>query len=291
MIARSSIAGLCAALCAVAALPAWAKPPKAEPAAAAATPAPAPVAAPAAEPTPAAPAAPGLLILAADDDGLVAEVSGTIVGLKKGDNRFDLPAGSARVVVKTAAGKVVHEGVAVIPSAAQERIAIISLGKLEVRAPANAKVAVDGKDLTASGDAYAADLQPGSHSVLVTSTGHVGKKGTVEIEAGKKAAIAASLEAFEPAGHETLAWVGIIGGSALVVAALIIEANTKFDQAGGDPMRWTLLGVGSAGLVGGTMLLKSAMDDAATPPVQDGTFDVKVTQVRGGAMARLAMRF
>lgn len=291
MTARSSIAGLCAALCAVAALPAWAKPPKAEPAAAVATPAPAPVAAPPAEAAPPAPAAPGVLVLVADDDGLVAEVSGTIAGLKKGDNRFDLAAGSARVVVKTAAGKVVHEGVAVIPSAAEERIAIVSLGKLEVRAPAQSKVAVDGKDLTASGDAYAADLQPGSHSVVVTSAGRIGKKGSVEIEAGKKAAIAANLEAFEPAGHETLAWVGIIGGSALIVAALVVEATTKYDEAGGDPVRWTLLGVGSAGLVGGTLLLKSAMDEAAAPPVKEGTFDVKVTQVRGGAMARLAMRF
>ncbi len=285
---RLCVAGLSALLCAAIALPAAAKPPRAQPEPAAA-PEPAPV--PEAAPPAPVPAAPGVLVLAADADGLVAEVSGAVVGLKKGDNRFDLPAGSAKVLVKTAAGKVVHESVAVIPSAGEERVTLVTLGKVEMRVPAQAKVLIDGKEVPATAGACSADLEPGTHSLLVTGPGHVGKKGSFEIESGKKAAIAAVLDVYNPPGHEDLAWAGMIGGGALIVAALVIEGTTKFDQLGGDAVRWSLLGVGTAGFVGGTLLLKSSMDEAATPPVLDGKFDIKVSQIRGGAMTRLGMRF
>jgi len=291
---RVCIAGVCAALGTVWAAAALARPTKTT-----APKAPAPAIAPAPDPAPIAqapdaapaPVAPGALILNADADGLIAQVSGALVGLKKGSNRTEQPAGSAKVLVKTPAGRVVFDGVIVIPSGGEERVDLTSLGQLGVRTPADAKVTVDGKPLTAAAGGFAAELEPGTHSLLVTAPGCIGKKGSVDIEAGKKTTMTAKLDPFAPPGHTKLAWAGILGGGALIVAALVIESTSKFDEFGGDPVRWTLLGVGTAGFVGGTLLLKSGMDEAATPPTQDGTFEVKVSQVRGGAMAQLGMRF
>jgi hypothetical protein len=75
----------------------------------------------------------------------------------------------------------------------------------------------------------------------------------------------------------------------LVVAAIAIDALSTYDELGGDVTRWSLLGVGAAGFVGGTILLKHTLDEAA--PVKDVRYDVKVAGLRGGAVANLSLRF
>lgn len=264
---------------------------------------PAPTPAPAAEPAPApatppAAAAPGTLVVVADADGLVAELRAgsdtRAVGLKKGENRFEYPAGVVKIVIKKADGATVHEAEVQVPSGAEARVQFASRGQLVVKAPEGGKVEVDGKALEAKDGQVAADVDPGDHSVVVTAPGKVGQKGQVGVTAGKTTTVQAKLDAFQPAGNTTLAYVGMIGGGALVVTALVIDATTRFDELGGDATRWGLFGVGAAGFVGGTILLKSTMDEQ--PPVQDRGFDVQVSGVglaptKGGAMAQVQLKF
>lgn len=251
--------------------------------------------APAVAPAPAAAperAAPGALIVTADADGLVAEVAGTVKGLTKGDNRFDLPSGTLRVVIKGKDGKVLHDAEATIPAAGEARVAVASIGKIDVKAGTDAKVELDGKALAGKDGRFTAEAEPGARSLVVKRPGHVGRKGVVAVEAGKTASVDANLQAWSsPDTNQTGAWVAILGGGALILTAVAIDALGSFDDVGGDATRWAFLGIGTAGFVTGTIALKSKLAAAAAPPVEDGTFDVRVGGGRSGAGVQLAWRF
>ena len=263
--------------------------PKAPEAAAAVAPAPAPVALPAAV-TAEAPLAPGSLILVVDADTDEATIGGQAASLKKGDNKLDMPAGKVAWTVKFANGLTV-KGEANVPAGGEARAEAWSAGKLLLHVGEGAKVEIDGKAAQVAAGQVLQDVGIGSHTVIVTQPGYVGRKASVDVTGGHTTEITASLEKFDMPVNNVLAWVGIVGGGALVVTALIIDAATQYDKVGGEATRWTLLGVGTAGFVGGTLLLKHNMDEVGTPPTKDGTFDVKVTRWGNGAMALLGWRF
>ncbi len=272
--------------------PAFAKvaPPKPKaPEAAAAVPAPAAVALPVAA-TAEAPLAPGSLILVVDADTDEATIGGQAASLKKGDNKLGLPAGKIAWTVKFANGLTV-KGEANVPAGGEARAEAWSAGKLLLHVGEGAKVEIDGKVAQVAAGQVLQDVGIGSHTVVVTQPGYVGRKASVDVTGGHTTEITASLEKFDMPVNNVLAWVGIVGGGALVVTALIIDAATQYDKVGGEATRWTLLGVGTAGFVGGTLLLKHNMDEVGTPPTKDGTFDVKVTRWGNGAMALLGWRF
>ncbi len=265
-------------------------PPKPKaPEAAAVAPAPAPVALPAAV-TAEAPLAPGSLILVVDADTDEATIGGQAASLKKGDNKLGMPAGKVAWTVKFANGLTV-KGEANVPAGGEARAEAWSAGKLLLHVGEGAKVEIDGKAAQVAAGQVLQDVGIGSHTVVVTQPGYVGRKASVDVTGGHTTEITASLEKFDMPVNNVLAWVGIVGGGALVVTALIIDAATQYDKVGGEATRWTLLGVGTAGFVGGTLLLKHNMDEVGTPPTKDGTFDVKVTRWGNGAMALLGWRF
>lgn len=257
--------------------------------------------APIAEPTPApaepvaAPAKPSILIIAADADFSLTIKSGTTerkIDLKKGENRIELPQGHfvlqadpARMRAEPAEGDLTEPG-------GEVRILLTTQGKVAVAAPGlDARVEVDGKALVAHDGKAQAELPAGPHSVIVRKPGHYGAKGTVDVAPGRTADVSAQLERFEGNGNKTFAWAGIIGGGALIVAAIAVDAFSKYDDIGGDATRWTLLGLGSVGFVGGTILLKGYLDEEAAPPVKDARFDVKVAALPGGALAQIGGKF
>jgi hypothetical protein len=249
---------------------------------------------PAPAPAPAPAAAAGKLIITADSDDLVAEIKAPaseprLVGLKKGENTIEVTSGSVQVSVQTKGGrKVVEQGVDV-PAGGQAQLAVRSRGILLVQVPADADVQVGGKDVDADAGKFQVELEPGSHSLVVQRPGQFGQKGSVTVEAGKTATVAPQFEAYDYGGRKTYAYAAIIGGGALVVAAIAVDALSSYDELGGDVTRWSLLGVGAAGFVGGTILLKHTLDEAA--PVKDVRYDVKVAGLRGGAVANLTLRF
>ena len=252
-------------------------------------PAPAPVALPAVV-TPEAPPAPGALILVVDADTDEATVGGQAASLSKGENRLALPAGSVAYVIKFASGLTV-KGDAVVPPGGEVRASAWSTGGILLHVGEGAKVEVDGKALPVVAGQAAADLGIGSHTVVVTQPGYIGRKASVDVTGGHISEITANLQKFEVPVDNTVAWVGILGGGALVITALIIDAATDYNKVGGEATRWTLLGVGTAGFVGGTLLLKHNMDAVGLPPTQDGTFDVKISRWGSGAIASLGWRF
>lgn len=240
------------------------------------------------------PAAPGKLVITADADDLVAEIKAPgseprLIGLKKGENPLEVAAGSVQVSVQTKGGRKVLEQSVEVAAGGSAQLAVRSRGILVIQVPADADVAVAGKDVDADAGAFRVELEPGSHSVVVQRAGHFGQKGSVTVEAGKTATVAPQFEAYDYGGKKTYAYAGIIGGGALVVAAIAIDALSKYDEFGGDVTRWSLLGVGAAGFVGGTILLKHTLDEAA--PIKDVRYDVKVAGLRGGAVANLSLRF
>ena len=257
-------------------------------------PAPAPVVVAPAAPSPtvveAPPPAPGALVVVVDADADDAMVGGQSIALKKGENRVSLPAGNVEYVVKFASGITV-KGVATVPAGGEARAEAWSGGRLVVHVGDGGKVEVDGKPAVVAGGQAALDLPIGTHTVVVTQTGHIGRKASVDVTGGHTSEIMANLDVFAVDVHNGLAWTGIIGGGALIVAALVIDGVTTYDKVGGEATRWSLLGVGTAGFVGGTLLLKHNMDEVGTPPTQDGTFDVKITRYGNGAMALLGWRF
>ncbi len=257
------------------------------PAAEVVVPAPVPLPAPA---TAEAPLASGALILVVDADTDEATVGGQGASLKKGENKLGLPAGKVAYAVKFPSGLVV-KGEASVPPGGEVRAEVWSAGKLLLHVGEGAKVEIDGKAAQVASGQVLQEAGIGSHTVIVTQPGFIGRKAAIDVTGGHTTEITANLEKFETPVDDTLAWIGIIGGGALVVTALVIDAVTQYDKVGGETTRWSLLGVGTAGFVGGTLLLKHNMDEVGTPPTQDGTFNVKVTRWGNGAMALLGWRF
>lgn len=294
MLHRALIAFLMTALFAA---PAVAKPEAkkkpAPPAAAPVAPPPAPAPAPVALPAPVtveAPLAPGALILVVDADSDDANIGGQITALKKGENRLGLPAGPLSYAVKFANGLTV-KGETNVPPGGEVRAEAWSAGKLLLHVGEGAKVEIDGKTAQVASGQVLQEVGIGSHTVVVTQPGYIGRKASVDVTGGHTTEITANLDKFDVPVNNALAWVGIVGGGALIVTALVIDAVTEYDKVGGEATRWSLLGVGTAGFVGGTLLLKHNMDEVGLPPTKDGTFDVKVTRWGNGAMALIGWRF
>lgn len=246
--------------------------------------------------TPEAPLAPGALLLVVDADTDDATVGSQGASLKKGENRFALPAGNVAYAVKFASGLTV-KGDAKVPPGGEVRAEVWSTGKLLLHVGEGARVEIDGKATPVVAGEALADAGIGSHSVIVTQPGFVGRKASVDVTGGHTSEITANLEKFEVPVDNTLAWVGILGGGALVVSALVIDAVTEYNKVGGEATRWSLLGIGTAGFVGGTLLLKHNLDEVGMPPTKDGSFDVKITRLLSpngscnGAMAMLGWRY
>ena len=248
------------------------------------------------EPAPATPTTPipGKLILQADADDLVAEVRAPgseprMVGLKKGDNSVDVASGAVQVSIQTKGGRKVSDATVDVPAGGEGKLAIRSRGTVIIQVPADADVSLDGKEVEGQEGKFTAELEPGAHSLVVQRAGHFGQRGEVSVVAGKTATVAPQFEGDDYGGKKTYAYAAIVGGGALVLAAIALDALGKYDDFGGDVTRWSLLGVGAAGFVGGTILLKHTLDEAA--PVKDVRYDVKIARLQGGAVATLGLRF
>jgi hypothetical protein len=177
-----------------------------------------------------------------------------------------------------------------VQTAAQPlKVAVVSRGRVVIQVPADADVELDGKEVKADKGAFTLDADPGSHTLLVQRAGQYGQKGSIEVAVGKTTTVPVTFQGWDAGGKKTWAWVAMLGGGALIATAVTINAVSKYDEIGGDAARWTLFGLGTAGFVGGTVLLKHAMDEQA--PVQDTRFNVQVGQTRGGAMATVGWKF
>ena len=250
----------------------------------------APDAAPA-EPEPAPePPKPGHIIITADADDLVAEVAGAVHGLKTGSNSIEVAAGDWTVVVRTKAGKAIGSYPAHVDPGADANVTVVSTGALVIPVENGRTVEISGKAVEAKDGKVEARFAAGKVPVVVKEPGKTGIKGDVEIMMGKTATIDPKLEAFDP-GNKTLAWVGILGGGALVLTGVLMESFVDASSAGGDATRWTMMGVGTAAFVGGTILMKNILAKENDPPVKDGTFDVRLSASRNGGAASLALRF
>lgn len=275
------------------ALPAAAqdRPPPATPA-----PATAPEAGPAPEPAPAPPppAAPGTLVLQADADDLLADLTAggatQRIGLKTGDNRVELAAGAVDVLITGKDGREVQRRSLTLGSGETQTLAIVSRALVRILAPADATVELDSKeqDVKSKGPTDL-KLVPGPHKLVIQRPGYFGRSAEVTAVAGKTTTVHVELDEYNAGGKKTWGWVGLIGGGALVVTAIAVDSFSKFDELGGDATRWSLFGLGAAGFVGGTMLLKAAMDEQA--PIKPGSFRMDVTGTRGGAAAQLSVAF
>ncbi len=246
-------------------------------------------------PSPETPAEPakatsGALILTLDADAVSAEVAGQAASLKKGANRLALPAGPVAYSVVFEGGLTV-KGDAVVPAGGDATAFVYSRGTITVTAGEDAKVEVDGKSVIGGAGKYTGDAALGSHSVVVSRTGYSGRKGNVDVVAGKTTEVEANLEKFEPVVDNTLAWTTLTVGGLLFVSAILIDNFKKYDEFGGDTAKWAMFGIGAAGFVGGTIMLKHNMDAAGVAPVKEGGFGIKVTGVQGGAVATLGLRF
>jgi hypothetical protein len=245
--------------------------------------------------TPPADATPSAVIVASDADASVTLKSGAVertVAVKKGDNRIELPRGHFVAQVDPAKARVQPTEGDLAEPGQEVRLVLTTQGRVMIALPGeDGRVEVDGKALAAKDGKASADLPAGPHSIIVRQPGHFGAKGSVDVAPGRTVDVAARLEKFEGGGNQNLAWAGILGGGALIVAAIAVDAFSKYDEIGGDTTRWTLLGLGTVGFVAGTILLKSSIDANASPPVKDASFDVKVAGVRGGAVAQVGARF
>lgn len=236
------------------------------------------------EAPPAAPPPPGFVVITVDTEGLSAVVGGEVHGLKKGANRFELPAGSATIEVQGKGGKSIQKTDVVIDSAKDAQVSVTLTGKLVINGDALA-ISVDGKDLKKDGASAQTQLLRGKHSVVVTQPGRIGIKSQVEVLAGRTHTIDPRLERFD-AGDKRLAWASVLGGGGLIVAAVILERFVDSQSLGGDTTRWIMVGGGIAGFAGGTIMMKKILKREANPPVQDGKLDVKVSAAQRRDAAR-----
>lgn len=262
-----------------------------------AAPTPAPPAATTPEATTPAPAEaapeppkPGAIVIVADADELVAEVAGAVHGLKKGDNRFEVAAGACTVVVKTKAGQAVGSYDVQVPAGGEQRLVVVSTGAVEVPVQGERTVEIAGKPVAAVDGKVSARLPPGKVPVVVREPGKTGLKGEVVVVVGKTATVDPKLEAFDP-GNKNAALAGIIGGGAMVLLGVLMEGPIDATALGGDATRWALFGVGTAAFVGGTIWMKDIIAKENSPPVKDGSFDVRLSGGRSGAGAAIAWRF
>lgn len=275
-------------LLAFVAAPAWAGPPRPSGKSAASN-ATAGLAAEATTTTaPPAKPAPGHVVIVADADGLVAQVGGALHGLKKGANRYPLPAGSHTVVVKNKKGAKIGSYPVTIAPAGEATVKVATVGTLTLNVADGGSLEVNGKKVKAKNGVASTSVPAGSHSIVVKRPGYFGTKGSLEVAAGSKLAIDPAMEKFK-GGSRTLAWAGVVGGGALVVTAVLLEAFADAGDVGGDATRWVLVGVGTAGFVGGTILMKDLIKKENNPPVHPGKIKAKLSL--GGKVARFAYRF
>ncbi|MEY3013792.1 MAG: hypothetical protein RIT45_2527 [Pseudomonadota bacterium] len=243
------------------------------------------------EPAPEPPSPkPGHVVIESDADGLVAEVAGAVHGLKIGANRIEVAAGDWTVAVRDKAGKAVGSWSVHVDPEGEAKVTVVTTGEVVIPVSNGRVVEINGKAVEAKNGEVRTRLPAGKASVVVKEPGKVGIKGDVEVTAGKSASIDPKLEHFEP-GNKTLAWVGIVGGGALVLAGTLMEPFVDASAAGGDATRWAMVGVGTAAFVGGTILMKDILAKENAPPVKDGSFDVRLSGGRRGGMATFALRF
>jgi hypothetical protein len=243
-------------------------------------------------------AAPGSLVVTADADGLVLEIrdagaDSRVIGLKAGENRVDLAAGTVHVVVRTAGGQVLNDDNVAVPAGGEARLSVIGQGQVRVEAPEGAAVTLDGNPVARKDGVHATAAVAGAHSLVVTHPGRYGQKGALEVAAGRTAAVKADLQPYDVAGPiPTVAWVAVLGGGALLLTGVALDALFEANEVGGDATRWALVGVGTAGFVGGTVALKRSMDAVGEPPVRDGTWQVQVSRLRrDGAAVQVGLKF
>ena len=233
-------------------------------------------AAPDAAPEPPPPPPPGFVVVNVDAEGLSAVVGGEVHGLKKGDNRFELPAGATTVDVQGKDGKSLQKFPVTVESGKDSQVAVRTTGKLVVNGAA-LSVQVDGKPVVAKDGSVSADLALGKHSVVVTQPGRVGIKSDIEVMAGKTHTIAPNLANFD-AGNTSIAMGAVLGGGGLIIAAMLLERFGTAGGMGGEATRWVMVGGGIAGFAGGTMMMKGIYKRRANPPVEDGKLDVQVSE-------------
>lgn len=237
-----------------------------------------------------APPKPGHVVITADAEGLVAELNGAMHGLKVGENRIEVPAGDWKVVVRGKDGVNVGDWTVHVDAEGEGRVDVVTIGHLVVPVVPGRVVEIAGEAVEATDGSVDAKLPAGTVSVVVKQFGMTGIKGDVAIVAGKTATIDPQLAAFS-GGNKNIALGAIIGGGAMVLGGVLMEALADADAAGGDITRWALVGVGTAAFVVGTIRMKSILELENNPPVQDGTFDVRLSAGRRGGMASFAMRF
>lgn len=232
---------------------------------------------PAAPVEPPPPPPPGFVVVNVDVEGLSAVIAGEVHGLKVGANRFELPAGPAKVDLQGKDGKTIKSYDVSIESSKDAAVDVVMTGKLVVTAKGDMAVNLDGKDVQAKEGKVEARVKGGEHSIVVTQPGHVGIKSKIEVMAGRTHAIDPQLASFDP-GNRTLAWVSILGGGALILAATVVEAVGQAGEFGGESARWGIAGVGVVGFVGGTIMMKDILKKEANPPTEDGKFAVQVSR-------------
>lgn len=238
------------------------------------------------EPPP--PPKPGHLVIVADDDNFVAQFAGALHGLKKGSNRFEVKAGDYTIEVKTKKGAKVASYSAKVQPEKDTTVKVVTTGTLQLNVADGGSLEVDGEKIKAKGDVATATVKAGKHSVVVKRPGYFGTKGDVAVMAGSRLAIDPAMEQFK--GQDpTLAWVGILGGGALVLTAVAMEIFVDATAAGGDATRWALVGFGTAGFVGGTMMMKDIIKAENNPPVHEGKIKTKVAS--SGKKISFAFRF
>ena len=177
-----------------------------------------------------------------------------------------------------------------IASEKDARVTVVTKGQVVIAAAGKTAVQIDGKAQTAADGTVTSTVEAGKHSVVITSPGMVGRSSDIDVVAGKTHSITAALEAFD-AGSKPAAWAGIIGGGALILTAVLVESFADVGAMGGDATRWALVGVGTAGFVGGTILMKGILEREANPPIKPGKLDVKVSATPTMKGASLALRF
>ncbi|GEM_PF-3406229 len=234
------------------------------------------------------PPAPGFVVINVDMEGLSAVVGGEVHGLKIGANRFELPAGDAVIEVQDKKGKSIKKETVTVNSGKDTDIKIVMTGKLVVRTAEGMTVKLDGKAVKAESGAASATVKGGKHSVVVTQPGRVGVKSNIDVIAGRTHTINPSLATFSP-GNENLAWAGVLGGGALILAAVLMERFADATSFGGDTTRWVMVGAGVAGFASGTIMMKDIYKKEANPPVKDGKLPMQVTRAKS-ATANLAAR-
>jgi len=253
-----------------------------------------------AEPTPPPPpppppvAPPATLKVTVDQPGMSAEIDGDAHPLKEGDNFWTRRPIPTRVVIKGADGKVLLEDNVQLKPGETYTLTVSTMSEIKLEVTEGTQIEIDGKMADAKPGTFSTRLRAGSHTLLVKRPGYFGQKGTIAVDAGRSHTIGTSLEKVPDMSRtRTVAWAGIIGGSAMLMSAVVLEfatdANTR--GPGGDAARWILGGGGSVAVITGTLVLKGAMDAMDAPEVKETPFTVGFAPTRGGASAMVGLSF